>query len=284
MTLARAFAAIGALCLASCGGTDWPDPQPALWQVTSPDGDTGWLLGTVHTLPEGVEWLTPLMSDTLRQADLLVVEIADLADAGKSRAAFERLAHQPDLPGLLARFAGDDRARMRGLLTQADAAEGDFANMESWAAALVLSSAVSRGNPVMGVDRQLLAGDTPVLALESFRSQFAVFDALPAGEQQDLLLAVACEAEAADPDAGLKAWLIGDLAALERVGESCLLGDPELRTVLLDGRNMAWLDRIAAAVDDGRRPLVAVGAAHMLGTQGLPALLAARGFAVARIQ
>ena len=156
--------------------------------------------------------------------------------------------------------------------------------MESWVAAMILSSTISRGDPELGVDRQLLAGREPVLALETFQSQLSVFDALPESEQRDLLLAIACEAAAPDPDAGLKAWLAGDLAALEQQGEQCVLGDPELRAALLDGRNAAWLDRIAGAIDEGQRPFVAVGAAHMLGDAGLPALLAARGFAVARIQ
>lgn len=284
MSWRRAFVLAGALALAGCGGDKWPAPKPALWEVTSPDGDKGWLLGTVHALPDAVEWLTPLVLDTFNGADVLMVEIENLDDAAQARAAMDQLAGQQGLPPLLDRFSGQDRARMQALLDQTDFAPGDLDAMESWVAALTLSSAISRGNPVMGVDRQLLAADKPVLALESFRSQLAVFDALPPAEQQDLLLAIACEAATPDPDAGLKAWLAGDLAALERLGNACLLGDPELRAALLDGRNAAWLDRIADAVDAGQRPFVAVGAAHMLGSGGLPALLTARGFTVERLQ
>lgn len=282
----RGLLLAGALALASCGGTDWPEPTPALWQVTSPGGDTGWLLGTVHSLPDGVEWQTPLMSRTFEQADLLLVEIAELEDAGQSAATFNQLATLQQPTPLLARFSGADRRGAEALLAQADASEGDFADQETWAAALVLSSSVNTGDPANGVDRQLLAYDKPVAGLESYQSQFALFDALPEGEQQDLLLAVACEAEAAEdnPDAGVAAWLTGDLAALERLGEQCLLGDPELRAALLDSRNMAWLEPIMASIDEGERPFVAVGAAHMLGDNGLPALLAARGYRVERIQ
>jgi len=74
------------------------------------------------------------------------------------------------------------------------------------------------------------------------------------------------------------------LATLEREMAGGILADPELRQALLTARNRAWTERVAALLAQGRRPLVAVGAAHMLGSEGLPALLAARGYTVRRIQ
>ena len=93
------------------------------------------------------------------------------------------------------------------------------------------------------------------------------------------------EGEAADdPARGLELWLAGDMDGLEALGRAGMLGDPELREALLDARNHAWMNRIAPLVAEGRRPFVAVGAAHMLGAGGLPALLAARGYTVRRVQ
>ncbi len=280
----RAFLACAALALAGCGEGDWPEPAPALWRVTSPDGDKGWLLGTVHALPDGVEWRTPLLDQAFADADLLVVEIADLDNTELSFPIFQRLAYSQGLPALTMRVAGPDRAKVTALLQRASGDEGDFAEMESWAAAMVLAGGVRLGDPANGVDQQLLAAGKPVVGLESFASQLAIFDQLPDAEQQDLLLAVAQEAAVDDPRAGLEAWLVGDLAALEALGGEGLLADPELRAALLDGRNRAWIDRVAALVDGGEQPFVAVGAAHMLGDAGLPALLAARGFTVERLQ
>ena len=46
-------------------------------------------------------------------------------------------------------------------------------------------------------------------------------------------------------------------------------------------RNMAH--GIAELVDEGGRWFVAVGAAHVVGAQGIPTLLAERGYAVRRV-
>ena len=42
--------------------------------------------------------------------------------------------------------------------------------------------------------------------------------------------------------------------------------------------------RIAQLLEAGQRPFVAVGTGHMIGEDGLPALLAERGYTVRRIQ
>ena len=53
---------------------------------------------------------------------------------------------------------------------------------------------------------------------------------------------------------------------------------------LLVARNRAWAKRVAAMLREGKRPFVAVGAAHVVGAKGLPALLGADGFQLKRIQ
>jgi len=53
---------------------------------------------------------------------------------------------------------------------------------------------------------------------------------------------------------------------------------------LLTARNRAWLPKIEQLLQSHEDPFVAVGAGHMLGEEGLPALLAERGYTVRRIQ
>ena len=81
-------------------------------------------------------------------------------------------------------------------------------------------------------------------------------------------------------------WLAGDLA---RLGPSLVRDlahdNPALYEVLLKRRNLAWADKLTAEMAQARGvELVNVGALHMVGQDGLPALLAARGFKVERVQ
>ena len=80
-------------------------------------------------------------------------------------------------------------------------------------------------------------------------------------------------------------WLAGDLARLGPglVGEMAR-DNPGLYDALLKRRNLAWADRLSTEMAGAHVELVNVGALHMVGPDGLPALLAARGFKVERIQ
>lgn len=281
---------LGAFLLAACGSSDadlredWPSPTPAIWQITSPEGQTAWLLGTVHSLPDGVEWRSPPIETAFAKADLLVVEIADLANTQASFSAFRQSAYRSSEGELLLRVDGTERELLADLVERAGADADDFHEMDSWAAALVLAGGVRNGDPENGVDRALIASGKPVHGLESFEEQYAIFDTLPKGEQADLLIAIAREAQVAEPEQSTQMWLTGDLQGLERLAKDGMLADPELRAALLVDRNRDWLQQITALIDEGRKPFIAVGAAHMLGDSGLPAMLTQAGYSVERLQ
>ena len=280
------LALAAALWLASCGGPEraWSEPSPALWEVSGPNGERGWLFGTIHALPDGAEWRTPEVDAAVAGSDLLVVEVAELGDSERATESFEERARTGGLPPLSQRVAAEDRPALAALMERAGRDDADFADTESWAAGLLLASAVREGDPANGVDRALLAEGKPVAGLESFAAQYARFDGLSERDQADLLAGIAREAQSGRSDARVEAWLTGDVEALERDALGGILAYPRLREALLDARNREWAGRIDALLRDGRKPLVGVGAAHMLGDGGLPALLAARGYTVRRIQ
>ena len=285
----RAVAAGLLVLLAACAPAP-PPPQakPALWEITGPNGEQGWLFGTIHALPEPVEWHGPKLTAALAKADRLVVEVTGLDHPAQIGEVLTALATTPAQPALTARVEPRYRAQLQTLLDKAGLNEARFATVETWAAALTLARAASpEQDTALGVDRALLAewGSRPVTELEGAEAQLRIFDALPEADQRDLLEATIDEASAGDRSTDLaKAWASGDMAAIGAETSRGLLADPELRAALLVGRNRAWAEKIAVMLKAKARPFIAVGAAHMAGADGLPLLLAARGFTVTRIQ
>lgn len=282
-----------ALALAACGQEakrpDLPPPSPALWRVMAPDGrPAGWLFGTIHSLPDGAEWRTPAIDKAIVDADLLVVEAKDLEDTGKLAATFTRLSHTADMPPLSTRVRASLQGNLRKLLAKGGYREADFKAVETWAAAIMLAQLADESIGENGVDRALLKDfkARPIDEFEGVEGQFAIFDALPEADQRDLLGAVVEEDTMDSEDTARLArlWLKGDMDAIAREGDEGMLADPELRQVLLVDRNKAWAEKLLAIYASGKRPLVAVGAAHLAPPGGLPELLAARGYEVERVR
>jgi len=290
--LALAFALTFAL--AACGGAKdgdekRPPPRPPLWEVTLANGQpAGWLFGTIHDLPDGAEWRNRAVDKAIARADLLVVEVKDLADREKLAATFTRYAHSDGLPLLSERLAPPLRPRLAALLAKGDYREGDLKATETWAAAIMLARLADESTGENGVDRALIEDfrARPIEELEGIEGQFAIFDRLPEADQRDLLGAVVEEdtMSAGDTAKLAKLWLAGDMDAIAREGDEGLLADPELREALLTTRNRKWVDRLVAVYASGKRPLVAVGAAHLAPPAGLPELLAAKGYTVRRVR
>lgn len=297
MTTGRLLAATLAFLLASCG-SDASEPSaaasaegfPAFYEIAGRDGELeGWLFGTVHALPADVEWRSQRLDTIIDEADLLLVEVADLSDREGMALIFRSMAFD-DAPAssIDARIAPAARPGLDLLLAEGEIPTGHLDAMESWAAALTLAQLASTGDPQYGADRALISefAGRRVVEFEGVRGQLSLFDSLPETEQVDLLEAVIAEASGRKDRASemTVAWKTGDLPALEKSSGEGLLGDPELRAALLTSRNEAWLSRLQPLLQQPERPLIAVGAAHLLGEDGLPALLAREGYTVRRVQ
>ena len=278
------------LALAACHSAPVDLKHPALWEVTARDGAKGYLFGTVHALPDGLAWKTPAIDRAIADSSTLVLEIIDPADETAARAAFAALGTTPGQPAIEQRVDPARREGLRAALAKTGLRPAQFASLEDWAAALTLSFALEAKDgydPENGADRALLAaaGKRPVIGLETLEGQLGLFDALSAREQRSLLGAVIAESEGDAADKNLvKAWAEGDVAMLDREAHAGMMADPRLRETLLVARNRNWADQIAGMLGAGKRPFVAVGAAHVAGIDGLPEMLAARGFAVKRVQ
>lgn len=243
-----------------------------------------WLLGAMHALADD-DWVSAPLERAIADADTLVLEVSDTDDPA---AAFAARAMRPDLPPLAERVP----AALRPALAEVtrDLGLPDMDAEASWAAALAIGGAATasagarreHGTEAV-LARAFRAAGKPVRGLETAAAQLAAFAGLPEDAQR-LLLARAV-ADAAAPgrfEALAAAWRAGDVAALEARTLAATEGVPALREALVTARNRRFADWVLARV---RRPgavLMAVGVGHMVGADGVPALVGRGGVDVAR--
>ncbi len=289
MASARRTALFAAMfALAACSenpDADLGEPSPPLYEVVSADGEVeAWLLGTIHTLPRATHWRTAEVRWAIEQADSLVVEIAGLDDRAAMQAVFLEKATSPGQPLLDQRLEPGMEQAVNALIERVDRDQDDFRSIETWAAALILAQASSQGDPAFGVDRLVIHAfeDREVIEFEGAEKQLSIFDQLPEEDQRDLLEGVIEETAMADTSPGMlrRAWLVNDKDVLERATRSGIMADPELRQALLVDRNQDWIEQLMPMLDLDDRPLVAVGAAHLVGPDGLKALLEQAGYTI----
>ncbi len=288
--LACALAAC--LLLAGCQkepASDSGENAPLLFEVTSASGEVeGWLFGTIHSLPDDVVWRTTKLDRAIVEADKLIVEIANLDDKAALFEIYRQLAMTPGQPNIGMRVPHSSRPALLKLIDEAGYSPRDFHAMETWAVALNLAQTLEVGDSDNGADIILIRefAGRQVTELEGAERQLATFDNLPEKEQSDLLVAVIEETQSRgkDPAKLQRAWLAGDIAMLEAATREGMMADPELREALLIERNRDWDRQLADILVKEPRPLVAVGAGHLVGEDGLPAMLEQRGYEVRRIQ
>jgi uncharacterized protein YbaP (TraB family) len=287
---AGVIASLLLLGLAGCGSrpADGPPPNPLLYEIASADGTVeGWMIGTIHALPEGTDWHTPAIGRVIDAADLLVVEVGEVKGRDEGPSIYTSLAQSAGLPRLADRLPADLRPQLTALLERGGLDENAFAAEESWAAAIGLARIGAAGDPANGVDRALIAdfAGRPVRELEGLRGQLSIFDRLPEAAQRTMLAAVVRESSKAgsDPERLMRAWLAGDAGTIEQSTREGFLADPTVREALLTGRNRRWTGALVPLLAEAPRPLIAVGAAHLVGPEGLAALLETEGYRLRRI-
>lgn len=266
--------------------------EPALWRVT--DADTEMILfGSVHALPEHIEWRGEALDAAIDAADLVVFEILTPETEEEQWAMVAPLteyiySEQP----LREALSAPTWTRLETLLVERDIPLIAFEHLRPWSASMMLELAISEEQGSiddLGVDtvlEQSLAADKRKEALDTPALLLAVIQALAAygdAEAENMLVQTLDWVKSAEeqPDWAIEeAWSAGDVPAIAVLVEEMRAEAPLLYKALMTDRNMAWMPALERMMDTETRVVVIVGAAHMAGPDGLPALLRAAGYAV----
>ncbi|MDB5439328.1 MAG: hypothetical protein JWM33_1755 [Caulobacteraceae bacterium] len=267
---------------------------PAMW-TASRDGATLVLFGSMHLLQPGLVWRTPAYDSAYAQARTVWFETDANPDPGRIQSLLSQRGVDPDHP-LTAGLSRAGKAAIAPILAARGQTLADIDRYRPWAAALMLSVAplqakgysVEQGADAV-VTRQARGEAKPIATFETLDQQVDLFAGLSQKDAMQYLEDVVGGKGAlrGDPISLEKAWMKGDVAGLEKDVVAPLRAKrPAIYQALLARRNQAWADRLDASVRQSGAgvQLVNVGALHMVGAEGLPALLAARGYRVTRVQ
>lgn len=271
-------------------------PVPLLWKVSDRDNAL-YLLGSFHLLKDGDYPLSTDIDRAFAAAEQVVFEIppAALADPATGQRFLDAAAYDDgrnlsevlsprmlkQLQQLIARQGGGSVARFEGY-------EPWFVNLS-----LLMGLSQSLGfSAELGLDRHLMAraaaAAKPTAGLETFDDQLRALDSTPMDEQV-IGLAEFIDRPREMPgvlDDLHQAWRAGDIERLDQLTRAEMLEQtPETYRIVNVERNEAWLPKLRAMLDDnpGENILVVVGALHLLGEDGVVAMLRDEGYAVERI-
>jgi uncharacterized protein len=264
--------------------------EPALWEVTGGES-TVWLFGSVHLLPEGGFTVGDELAEALGEAERICLEI-DTGAEDETATSAVTLARAVDPEGRdLFELLGSDAGDVRDAAEQAGVPLEALAMFEPWFAGLTVSvlALQAHGYDVQHGVEQIIQAEArdaglPSCGLETLDGQLGLLDGLPDTLQKEILMQAIEEAGSIESlvEPMLDAWRRGDEDGLERSLEEDFEGYAELAEILIFRRNERWAGQVSKMLEDDEDVLVVVGAMHLVGDRGLPALLAERGYRVAR--
>jgi uncharacterized protein len=264
--------------------------RPALWKLADAD-TTIYLFGTIHLLPEGIQWYAGPVAGAFESSDLLVTEIPDIPD-GESAALLMKHGVQPAGQSLRAAMTRSELGTYETALDQQGLPANAFDRYKPWFAAVVLATLPLQRegfNLTHGVEAQLdvrnKARGKGRHGLETLEYQLSIFNRFPPAVQKRYLFEVIGALPTIREDVGkmVTAWSSGDaagLAALLNAEEE----DPAMYQALLTDRNKAWAKWIDARMDQPGTVFVAVGAGHLGGKDSVQDVLAKAGHQTSRVQ
>jgi uncharacterized protein YbaP (TraB family) len=263
--------------------------KPPLWVVRS-HGAVVVLFGSIHLLPAGLDWRPPALDDALGKANQIWFELPLTAESdNRAGAASERLGHLPDGASLTGLLPPDEAPKLAAAATRLHCSMRALDQMRPWLAEVTLSvaqDAQSGASAFNGVEDQVQAItplSVPRRAFETAEQQIGFLADAPMKDQIASLSETLREIndDPASYNRVVGEWMAGDVAGLERDALAPLLkASPVLYERLIAGRNRRWAGIVRGWLTRPGVTVAVVGVGHLVGPDGLPALLRAQGLTV----
>jgi len=265
----------------------------SLWKVEM-NGSVAYLAGTCHVLRKSDYPLPAEFEKVYRDAEMIVFEAClDKMKDPKTVQVMIQNGLYSDGSTLEKHLSGKAYKALKEYCEGVGIPVTSISRMKPWMAVLTLLSLELKkiGVSESGVDehfyKKAVAEGKKIEALESVEKQVEFISLMGKGYEDDFVLYSVRDLKQTRAIVSeiISIWKNGDERKLERLfSEQMKKECPELYELILVERNHNWLPAIEGFLDTPEKELVLVGVAHLVGEDGLIALLRKRGYRIEKVR
>lgn len=278
------------LALLTASASAQTPAKTSLWKVENDGGAVAYLVGSIHLLSADAYPLPAAMDKAFSESRTLIEEVNldEMSDPMQMMSALAK-AMLTDGRTLDQLIAADTFAEVKKRAEQYGLPMMALQRMKPWLVAVTLMAPTLQAagfKPELGVDKHYFdrAKEKALKfqALETIQYQLDRFDQLSPAVQEEMLKATLADldTQVTGVKEMVRAWTTGDTAAIEKLMLTSFVQYPELYTRLLLERNQNWVPHVERCLTEKAGCFIVVGAAHLVGKDGVPALLAKKGYKV----
>lgn len=276
--------------------------EAMLWKIEKPGIAPSYLMGTMHLTDPRIAKLPDKAKEAIAHAKSVALEVADLSDkaVAAAMAKAQGLLVYADGKTLQAQLSDDEFKKVRQVVTKAGMPENSAVVLKPWLISMLLATSdcerqqVASGAKVLDLEvaAEAQKDGLTVTGLETIEKQLSALASI-SNDQQIAMLKVGLKY--ADRSNDLMETLVQmylkrqigaampfQLALAAEAGVPASAFDGFKKILLID-RNAGMRDAALPLLDNGNA-FIAVGALHLVGPDGLVALLRKSGYTVTAVE
>lgn len=276
-------------------------PTPLLYKITDDDGDVCWLFGSIHVGTEDMYPLPEYVTSAFDSSDALAVEFDIIKYETDTSAQMKSLSKLVYPNGKIESVIGTETyTEAVEILTDCGIYSSvlDMYMPVFWAN--IIDSIIYEEMGIdfsLGIDRHMINlaydADKPVYDIESAALQYEALSSfsweLQAAELKSAMARYNNKDNVQSELAYLvEIWSVGNVSILEEYMFSAIKSgteedralSEEYNKIMLTDRNVHMASYIEDALDSGEEVFVCVGAAHLVGNDGIARILKDAGYTV----
>lgn len=266
------------------------DGKSLLWKIEG-NGleEPSYLFGTMHLIEEEYFVFPESLEERIKDCDRVVMEVADISNASGAMDAM--MAKEGET--LKDMFSPEQYDSLMNIGAEAmgmsrESFEKIFGKMKPFGIISAMSKASFKGN-TKSYEMTLISlanlNKIEKGGLETIEEQLGFFDQIPNDKMKSIILET-MKTSGEDNKEMVEMMQIYKEQDLEKLGKFMIEQSPEMmenEEILLTGRNKRWIPKIEEFAKSGKS-FIAVGAAHLVGEEGVINLLREKGYTLTPIR